>query len=101
MIKFEYFDLEGASKCRFDYLVVKDGKAQSSPIIGKYCGNSKPATIITTGNIATIIFYSDFSIVRGGFIIRWSSTEKDSNKVTDGPKPTTIAPTTSGKLELL
>ena len=75
VIKFEYFDLEGASKCRFDYLVVKDGEYDNSKTIGRYCGSSKPATITTSSNTANLKFSSDSSIARGGFLIRWNILE--------------------------
>ena len=75
MIRFEYFDLEGASKCRFDYLVIKDGEHDSSKIIGRYCGSSKPATITTSSNTANLNFNSDASIARGGFLIRWKALD--------------------------
>lgn len=75
VIKFEYFDLEGASKCLFDYLVIKDGERDSSKTIGRYCGSSKPATITTSSNTANLYFISDTSIARGGFLIRWKAVD--------------------------
>ena len=76
MIRFQYFDLEGASKCRFDYLIVKDGEHDFSKTIGRYCGSSKPATITTSSNTANLQFNSDTSIARGGFLIRWKAVDR-------------------------
>ncbi|XP_028403966.1 cubilin-like isoform X2 [Dendronephthya gigantea] len=73
VIRFQYFDLEGASNCRFDYLLVKDGEHNNSKTIGRYCGSSKPATITTSSNTANLRFNSDTSIARGGFLIRWNA----------------------------
>ena len=75
VIRFQYFELEGASKCRFDYLIVKDGENDFSKTIGRYCGSSKPATITTSSNTANLKFNSDTSIARGGFLIRWKAVD--------------------------
>ena len=93
VIRFEYFDLEGASKCRFDYVAVRDGEKENSPVIGIYCGFSKPATITTSNNVASIRFNSDTSISGGGFLIRW-------NTIDYMVQPTTIGPTLAGKQHL-
>ena len=34
----------------FDYLEVRDGKFETSPLIGKFCGSNMPASIQTTQN---------------------------------------------------
>ena len=88
VIRFEKFDLEGSSKCHSDFLTVTDGERENSSIIGKYCGSSRPATITTSSNLASIRFVSDTSISRGGFLIRWNST----NQKTVMTKPTTMLP---------
>lgn len=73
VLKFLYFEMESASQCRFDYLLIKDGLGETSTIIGRYCGSSKPATIITSQNTALLRFNSDSSIARGGFLIGWNA----------------------------
>ena len=76
VIRFQFFDLEGASKCRFDFLVIKDGEHDLSKTIGRYCGSSKPATITTSGNTANLQFNSDTSIARKGFLISWKAVQQ-------------------------
>ena len=89
VIKFQHFDLEGASKCRFDYLIVKDGENEFSKTIGRYCGSSKPATITTSSNSANLKFNSDTSIARGGFLILWKAVDLFI------PTPTAVVGTTT------
>ena len=101
MIKFEYFGLEGASKCRFDYVAVRDGEKENSPVIGIYCGFSKPATITTSTNVASIRFNSDTSISGGGFLIRWNTIDyMEYHSLYYTIQPTTIGPTLAGKQHL-
>ena len=50
----EYYDYHQADgKTCFDYLEIRNGNSQSSPLLGKYCGDSDvlslPITILTTG----------------------------------------------------
>ena len=73
VIRFVNFNLEGSSKCSFDYLVVKDGEYDNSKTIGRYCGSDKPVTITTSNNTANLKFKSDTSVVRRGFLIRWKA----------------------------
>ncbi|KAK2842067.1 hypothetical protein Q5P01_012267 [Channa striata] len=51
--------LEFHHSCRYDYVEVRDGDSISSGVIGRFCGNSRPAPIQSSGNSLHILFVSD------------------------------------------
>ncbi|CAL1526076.1 unnamed protein product, partial [Lymnaea stagnalis] len=60
----DQFDVEG---CPFDYLEIYDGPTANDPPLGQYC-DVAPGTVKSTGNSMHIVFYSDSSENRNGFI---------------------------------
>jgi len=69
-IRFEKFDVETASSCRYDFLEVRDGDSSTSNLIGsKLCGNTIPNPIESSTSSMTLIFHTDGSVVRSGFKI--------------------------------
>ncbi|XP_015260845.1 PREDICTED: cubilin-like, partial [Cyprinodon variegatus] len=46
---------------------VRDGRSETDPLIGKYCGSSLPAPIRSSSNSLWIRFKSDSSVSRAGF----------------------------------
>lgn len=51
--------LEFHHSCRYDYVEVRDGDSINSGVIGRFCGNSRPAPIQSSGNSLHILFVSD------------------------------------------
>ena len=69
-IRFEAFNVESHSSCRYDYLEVRDGDSSSSSIIGeKLCAEFFPDAIESTGSSMTLVFHTDASATRTGFKI--------------------------------
>ncbi|KAM3593822.1 uncharacterized protein V6R79_022582 [Siganus canaliculatus] len=66
-LNFTDMNLESHSSCSFDYVEVRDGRMETSPLIGKFCGNSRPAPILSSSNSLWIRFKSDNSVSRAGF----------------------------------
>lgn len=66
-IKFTLFDLEAHSRCRFDYLELRDGDNSESPLINRFCGREIPRPVISTGNKVWIKFRADSSLTGLGF----------------------------------
>ncbi|KAJ8276925.1 hypothetical protein GJAV_G00069430 [Gymnothorax javanicus] len=66
-LNFTDLQLEFHSGCAFDYVEVRDGMAETSPLIGKYCGYTRPAPITSSSNALWIRFKSDGSVSRAGF----------------------------------
>ncbi|XP_070548856.1 bone morphogenetic protein 1-like [Ptychodera flava] len=55
-VKFSKFELETSHECKNDYISVFDGGDSLSPIIGKYCGNQTPETIVTAVPVSSLAF---------------------------------------------
>jgi len=66
-IKFTVFDLEHHSRCRWDYLEIRDGDSEQSPLINRFCGQDVPQPIVSTGNKVWIKFRADNSFTGQGF----------------------------------
>lgn len=76
------FDLEKHNQCAFDYVEVYEnntvtGKSQR---IGKYCGSTKPPSIITTSNVVTIVFITDSTVNEVGFVLSYTFIEEKNSK---------------------
>ncbi|XP_032366699.1 cubilin [Etheostoma spectabile] len=66
-LNFTHMNLEIHSSCTFDYVEVRDGGMETDPLIGRYCGSSLPAPILSSSNLLWIRFRSDDSISQAGF----------------------------------
>jgi hypothetical protein len=68
ILNFVYFDIEASNgNCIYDYIFLYDGASTSSPLIGKYCNDNIPTTILTTSGAVTLVFHSDGVVENGGF----------------------------------
>uniref|UniRef100_A0A673N5V6 Procollagen C-endopeptidase enhancer 2a n=1 Tax=Sinocyclocheilus rhinocerous TaxID=307959 RepID=A0A673N5V6_9TELE len=95
-LKFEKFDVERDSYCRYDHVAVfNGGELNESRKIGKFCGDSPPMTIYSDGNHLFIKFLSDLSLTADGFIghYRFKSRTLSTASVPLIPM-STIPPTT-------
>ena len=59
--------MENHDNCVYDYVEVRDGLLQDSPLIGTYCGYKIPRDIRSTGNYLFVKFVSDGSVQKVGF----------------------------------
>merc|ERR1712223_2092006 len=50
-----------SNDCWYDSLMIHDGSSHDDPLLGLYCGNSKPSIISSTSNQMSIMFKSDES----------------------------------------
>ncbi|XP_053714419.1 cubilin isoform X1 [Synchiropus splendidus] len=66
-LTFNSFNLENSGSCRYDYVKIYDGDSTSFPLVGKFCGNTIPAFILSGGNFLTIQFITDSSVEYAGF----------------------------------
>ncbi|KAH8357601.1 hypothetical protein KR200_003594 [Drosophila serrata] len=57
--------------CSTDWLEIRNGDSESSPLIGRYCGSRIPPRLPSYGNVMHLKFHSDDSIQRRGFLISW------------------------------
>ncbi|XP_029625494.1 procollagen C-endopeptidase enhancer 2 [Salmo trutta] len=82
-VKFDKFDLESDSYCRFDYVAFfNGGEKDDSRRIGKYCGDVSPQTIVTNGNVLLVQFVSDLSVTSDGFMASYTSVPRGSRTPT-------------------
>nr|XP_056706127.1 procollagen C-endopeptidase enhancer 2 [Euleptes europaea] len=87
-LKFEKFDVERDNYCRYDYVAVfNGGEINDAKRIGKYCGDSPPAPIVSEKNELLVQFLSDLSLTADGFIGHYKFRPKKL--------PTTVSPTTT------
>ncbi|ELK07721.1 Procollagen C-endopeptidase enhancer 2 [Pteropus alecto] len=97
-LKFEKFDVERDNYCRYDYVAVfNGGEVNDAKRIGKYCGDSPPAPIISEKNELLIQFFSDLSLTADGFIGHYKFRPKKLPTTTALPVTTTFPITTGLK----
>uniref|UniRef100_A0A9L0S491 Procollagen C-endopeptidase enhancer 2 n=1 Tax=Equus caballus TaxID=9796 RepID=A0A9L0S491_HORSE len=97
-LKFEKFDVERDNYCRYDYVAVfNGGEANDAQRIGKYCGDSPPAPIVSERNELLIQFLSDLSLTADGFIAHYQFRPKKLPATTVPPVTTTFPVTTDLK----
>ncbi|XP_068544100.1 tolloid-like protein 2 isoform X6 [Anas acuta] len=66
-ITFQAFEIEWHDTCSYDYLEIRDGLTEYSPLIGQFCGYEKPADIKSSSNKVWMKFTSDATINKAGF----------------------------------
>ncbi|XP_051573306.1 procollagen C-endopeptidase enhancer 2-like [Myxocyprinus asiaticus] len=84
-VKFEKLDLESDTYCRYDYVALfNGGETDDSRRIGKFCGNSAPAVVVTNGNELLVHFVSDLSVTAAGFMAHYNSIPRGTRTPTSG-----------------
>ncbi|CAH0395162.1 unnamed protein product [Bemisia tabaci] len=74
-LHFKNFTLEPNKFCYYDYLEIRQGGYETSPLIGKYCGHdTSPPNITSHGNQLWLKFVSDATTSLEGFNIYWDGT---------------------------
>ena len=71
-ISFSRFNLEGGVGCPNDYVLIRNGLAADSPILGRYCGSTKPAPMITRSNKVSVQFISNGAVQSSGFLLNYT-----------------------------
>ncbi|XP_017085480.2 dorsal-ventral patterning protein tolloid [Drosophila eugracilis] len=66
-LKFQSFEVENHDSCVYDFVEVRDGPAQDSPLIGVFCGYKPPPNMKSSGNSMYVKFVSDTSVQKAGF----------------------------------
>ncbi|XP_048581323.1 uncharacterized protein LOC116602193 [Nematostella vectensis] len=108
-LEFKNFELEAHDKnqlCGFDYLEIFDDEGDS---FGKYCGHDlQDKTIQVEGRKATIVFHSDLSMPKRGFIMKFKPLEEPTTRpsllskqslVSSGPTTQMTTEETTGRTE--
>ncbi|KAM6900418.1 cubilin [Xenentodon cancila] len=76
MLNFTSFELEGSPpSCNLDFVEIRDGGYETSPLIGKFCANQGPPVLVSHSNRLWVRFLSDGSVTRRGFFAYWDGTQ--------------------------
>lgn len=73
--------IERHDNCAYDYLEVRDGTSENSPLIGRFCGYDKPEDIRSTSNTLWMKFVSDGTVNKAGFAANFFKGNLKSFKV--------------------
>eukprot|EP00795_Rhopilema_esculentum_P014104 gene14104-5092_t len=71
-LTFTQFAIEGSTGCTKDYILVRNGLAADSPIIGRYCGSTTPSPIVTSSNRVSVQFVTDGTTQSSGFMVNYT-----------------------------
>ncbi|KAM7394462.1 hypothetical protein PAMP_021266 [Pampus punctatissimus] len=63
----EGYNIERHDSCAYDYLEVRDGPLETSPLIGRFCGYDKPEDVRSTSHMIWMKFVSDGTVNKAGF----------------------------------
>uniref|UniRef100_A0A674DZU0 Metalloendopeptidase n=1 Tax=Salmo trutta TaxID=8032 RepID=A0A674DZU0_SALTR len=83
-LSFQAFEIERHDSCSYDYLEVRDGPAESSPLIGRFCGNDKPEDVRSTSHTLWMKFVSDGTVNKAGFAANFFKEEDECSKPDNG-----------------
>lgn len=73
-LKFNHFDVEASSSCRFDYVAVYDGPNTLAPLLGTFCGSELPPHLKSTTNHLYLLFSTDSTGDAEGWRASYSET---------------------------
>ena len=73
-LSFDSFHLQTGSVCNRDYVELRDGLDNTAPLLGRYCGSTRPATVYVASGSLQITFKSDDSQFYRGFEARFSDS---------------------------
>jgi len=91
-LDFTAFDVEYEANCGYDWVQVKDtdGSPLGNTASKKFCGTTLPPSLTSTGNKMTVVFRSDYDVVKKGFQATWekvTGTVATSGVVTSSNYP--------------
>ena len=75
-IEFSDFKVEASNPCQYDYLLIKDGTQDESPVIAKLCGSNIPSPVLSFESEIIVQFHSDRAIGLKGFRALWKAVPK-------------------------
>ncbi|XP_039236423.1 tolloid-like protein 1 [Pipra filicauda] len=76
--------IERHDNCAYDYLEIRDGTNENSPLIGHFCGYDKPEDIRSTSNTLWMKFVSDGTVNKAGFAANFFKEEDECAKPDNG-----------------
>ncbi|XP_061626608.1 dorsal-ventral patterning tolloid-like protein 1 isoform X5 [Phyllopteryx taeniolatus] len=83
-LSFQAFEIERHDSCAYDYLEVRDGPLETSPLIGRFCGYDKPEDVRSTAHTLWMKFVSDGTVNKAGFAANFFKEEDECSKPDNG-----------------
>ncbi|NWH53547.1 TLL1 protein, partial [Fregata magnificens] len=83
-LTFQAFEIERHDNCAYDYLEIRDGTNENSPLIGHFCGYDKPEDIRSTSNTLWMKFVSDGTVNKAGFAANFFKDKDECSKDNGG-----------------
>ncbi|TNN89652.1 Dorsal-ventral patterning tolloid-like protein 1 [Liparis tanakae] len=83
-LSFQAFEIERHDSCAYDYLEVRDGPLETSPLIGRFCGYDKPEDVRSTSHTLWMKFLSDGTVNKAGFAANFFKEEDECAKPDNG-----------------
>ncbi|KAM6346195.1 tolloid-like protein 1 isoform 1-T1 [Podargus strigoides] len=83
-LTFQAFEIERHDNCAYDYLEIRDGMNENSPLIGHFCGYDKPEDIRSTSNTLWMKFVSDGTVNKAGFAANFFREEDECARPDNG-----------------
>ncbi|XP_070575204.1 bone morphogenetic protein 1-like isoform X3 [Ptychodera flava] len=77
LLEFDTFNTEP----KHDVVRIYDGLSLTGTLIGEYSGTSIPPAVLSTGNVLTVTFTSDFSATRPGFLANYTAFTNARDRV--------------------
>ena len=74
----------------WDSLTIYDGGSSTSPMMGKYCGDSVPPSHVSSSNEILLHFQSDWSVAKTGFHMEYNPTGNNTSFKTTLSKSQTL-----------
>ncbi|XP_059471095.1 cubilin-like [Neocloeon triangulifer] len=84
-LNFTIFHLENSSKCSFDFVEIRNGPSGTSPLIGTFCGRTRPPVILSQTNSLWIRFHTDDMVTRKGFRAIWDAASSGCGGILRSP----------------
>ncbi|XP_050561143.1 cubilin-like [Spodoptera frugiperda] len=75
-----------------DYLEIRNGANENSPLIGQYCGVFQSRRIVSLSNALHLHFHSDYYLTGSGFKIEWDGTVTGCGGTLTSPSGTVTSP---------
>ncbi|XP_041970874.1 tolloid-like protein 1 isoform X2 [Aricia agestis] len=70
---FNVFELEPHQECTYDHVTIYDGSSADEKTLGRFCGSKLPHPVVASQNQMYVVFKSDASVQRKGFLATYST----------------------------
>ncbi|KAJ2952188.1 hypothetical protein O0L34_g4468 [Tuta absoluta] len=70
---FNVFELEPHQECAYDHVTIYDGASADDKTLGRFCGSKQPHPVVANQNQMYVVFKSDASVQRKGFLATHST----------------------------